>query len=271
MKRKSLIAIFLFLIITFLVFIVINSLKSNKNDFDNEIEKVRHISLGDYVTMDFVRIEAGTFWMGSDAEIGDSDETPKHMVTITQPFYIGKYEVTQEQWQEVMGTNPSEFIGEHNPVDSVSWEECQVFLKKLEEITGFQYVLPTEAQWEYACRAGTNTAWHFGEDDSLLSQYAWCDTDPSKMTHPVGEKKPNEWGLYDMYGNVQEWCSDWYENKYLDENSVDPLGPSTGDSKVLRGGGWGESALYLRSAYRNCNGVEGKNNGIGFRCVMLIR
>jgi formylglycine-generating enzyme required for sulfatase activity len=231
----------------------------------NEFES---IDLGGGIKMEFVLIKPGSFIMGNDMDLGDGDETPMHKVTITKPFYLGKYEVTQEQWQELMGSNPSEFKGVKLPVDTVSWNDCQSFLSKLQRKIGKKFTLPTEAQWEYACRAGTTTIWNLGNSSTLLEDYAWIDSNSGKVTHPVGSKKPNTWGLYDMYGNVQEWCADWYATPYTLGDVTDPKGPSHGDSRILRGGAWGDSPVNVRSAYRNCNGADGKNNGIGFRCEM---
>lgn len=227
------------------------------------------IDCGNGISMDFVRIDSGIFEMGSDEEVGDADETPKHEVTITKPFYIGTYEVTQAQWKQVMGELPCEGKGDTYPVDSVSWKDCQEFLEKLEDLTGYQFSLPTEAQWEYSCRAGTTAKWFFGDDSDELSTYAWVGEDVTS-TMPVGQKEPNPWGLYDMYGNVQEWCQDWYENPYSTTETVDPTGPDSGASKVIRGGGWGDTEEMIRSAYRNANGEEEQNDGTGFRCVLVI-
>ena len=235
-----------------------------------ELNKIQTIALSDGVEMEFQLINPGSFMMGEDEWIGDSDESPKHKVTITQPFYLGKYEVTQEQWVAIMGNNPSTFKGEKNPVDTVSWDECQIFIQKLSEKTGKKFSLPTEAQWEFACRAGTTTQWNFGENENIAVDYAWINENSNKTTHPVGSKEPNAWGIYDMYGNIQEWCADWYTNKYKIDDYTDPIGPSYGDSRVVRGGGWGESPIDIRSSYRNCNGSDGKSDGIGFRCVMLV-
>ncbi len=197
------------------------------------------VELGGGVKLEFVPIRAGTFIMG-DAENG-----PAHEVNITRPFWMGKYKVTQEQWQVLMGNNPSHFKGSKNPVDSVSWEDCQGFLKKLNEKYshhGLTFSLPTEAQWEYACRAGTATRHYFGDALSNMGDYGWLADNSGKMTHPVGEKKPNAWGLYDMYGNVFEWCADWYNHDYyLTSPASDPTGPAVGTTKEIRGGYWESS------------------------------
>lgn len=237
---------------------------------ENATVKKLSIDLGDGITMELVRIDSGSFMMGSYEEEGDSDETPRRKVTITKSFYIGMYEVTQEQWEKVMGENPSEWKGKKHPVDTVSWNDCMEFTEKLSEITGREFTLPTEAQWEYACRAGTTTKWFFGNNVSSYIQYGWIDEEAQGITHPVGLKKPNAWGLYDMYGNIQEWCKDWYQNPYLESDLVDPAGPRVGDSRVIRGGGWGDISDNARSAYRNAIGEDVSNNGTGFRCVMYL-
>ncbi len=194
----------------------------------------------------FVQIPAGEFMMGS--ENGRDDEKPVHKVRISQPFEMGKYQVTQEQWQAVMGDNPSYFKGEANlPVEQVSWDDVQEFLKRLNaKNNGYQYRLPTEAEWEYACRAGTT-----GDYAGNIDEMAWYGKNSGVKTHPVRQKKPNLWGLYDMHDNVREWCADWYgENYYQQSSEVDPIGPSTGSGRVLRGGCWYLYAAYLRAANR---------------------
>lgn len=223
--------------------------------------------------MEFVLIRSGSFFMGSDEEAGDGDEAPRHKVSLTQPFYLGKYEVTQEQWTELMGGNPSRFKGAKRPVETVSWNACQRFLAKFGEKTGLRFALPTEAQWEYACRAGTDTRWSFGAADAPVGDYAWFRENSGGATHPVGEKMPNAWGLYDMSGNVGEWCSDLYaKHTYAAGDVSDPVGPvpGTGGSPVWRGGAWGDGPDYLRCAYRNVNGADGAHHGIGLRCVLLV-
>ena len=187
--------------------------------------------------------------MGS--EKGDNDEKPVHKVTITKPFYMGKYEVTQEQWEAVMGSNPSNFKGAKNPVEQVSWEDCEKFIGKLKEkVSGRDFRLPTEAEWEYACRAGSTTDYCYGDGDESLDEYAWYYGNSESKTHPVGQKKANAWGLYDMHGNVWEWCSDWYGD-YADGAVSDPKGPESGSARVLRGGSWGGNARDCRSACRH--------------------
>ncbi len=212
------------------------------------------VDLGNGVKLEMVLIPAGEFLMGSP----DSDkhalpsEKPQHRVRITRPFYLGKYLVTQEQWEAVMGSNPSHFKGSKNPVEQVSWEDCRGFVEKLSaKRGGGKFLLPTEAQWEYACRAGSTTRYCFGDEESGLGEYAWYAANSGITTHPVGGKKPNAWGLYDMHGNVWEWCQDWYdEGYYANSTTDDPTGPSGGSFRVLRGGCWNYPAWICRSAFR---------------------
>ncbi len=196
--------------------------------------------------MEFVLIPAGKFQMGSTT--GESDEKPVHWVRISQPFYLGKYEVTQAQWKTVMGSdNPSFFKGDNLPVDTVSWDDCQVFIRKLNaRRDGYTYRLPSEAEWEYACRAGTT-----GDYAGKLGARAWYYGNSGNQTHPVGWKSPNRWGLYDMHGNVWEWCQDWYGGDYYQNSpGTDPQGPSMGSDRVFRGGSWNTTAVICRSANR---------------------
>lgn len=234
-------------------------------------------------TMEFVRIPAGSFSMGSPSSEKDRDERegPVHEVRITKPFYMGRYEVTQAQWEAVMGTTlhqqrakaimPWNLKGEgpEYPMYYVSWEEAVEFCKRL----GRNFRLPTEAEWEYACRAGSQTRFYYGDDPNYLEldQYAWYYGKSDNMTHPVGQKKPNAWGLYDMYGNVSEWCSDRYVilSNYEDAGNVDPTGPASDRDpfRVCRGGNWFEKPNRCRSANRG-GGVEDAGfDSDGFRVV----
>ena len=218
--------------------------------------------------MEFVRIPAGTFVMGSpeDEEDRGYDEGPQREVTLSQAFWIGKYEVTQREWEALMGTNPSlrKNCGPTCPVEYVSWEDVQEFIRTLNERyagKGYRYRLPTEAEWEYAARAGTTGARH-GELDDV----AWWVGNSGYETHPVGQKRPNAWGLHDMLGNVQEWTADWYGN-YASGAVTDPTGPSTGSYRVLRGGGERNGARLVRSAGRNYYPPGDRGHVIGFRLV----
>ena len=230
-------------------------------------------ALTNSIGMKLVLIRPGSFDMGS--ENGQDDEKPVHKVTITRPFYMGTTEVTQGQWQAVMGTNPSEFKGGDRPVEKVSWNDCQDFCRRLNEAEekagklpkGMLYRLPTEAEWECACRAGSTTRFCFGDSDADLPHYAWFGTNSGKTTHPVAQKKPNAWGLHDMHGNVWEWCWDWY-GTYPAGEQKDPSGPANGEYRVLRGGSWNYAPSLLRSAYRGWGAPDGRYGGGGFRVVL---
>ena len=221
-------------------------------DAPTEIASVLALDLSGGVTMEAVLISPGTFNMGSGRS-PFKNEKPVHEVTISQPFYLGRYPVTQEQWQAVMADNPSRSKGAKHPVDGVSWKEAQDFCREVSARTGKIVRLPTEAEWEFACRAGSTADYCFGDDKAILAQYAWYRSNSAGTTHAVGEKKPNAWGLYDMHGNVWQWCQDWYEPEcYADSPRVDPAGPvqSNLGAHVLRGGAWHVEASYCRSAQR---------------------
>ena len=219
-----------------------------------------------------VHVLGGEFTMGSPGTESDRiDNETQHGVSITKPFYLGVTEVTQEQYQKVMGTNPSQFKGPQNPVEKVSWADAVEFCGKLsampaEKTSGHVYRLPTEAEWEYACRSGTTTAYGFGDDASRLGDYGWFDGNSDSKTHPVGEKKPNAWGLYDMHGNVWEWCQDWYGD-YPSGSATDPTGATSGSFRVGRGGSWNNFARSCRSAYRNRSAPGDRYDGLGFRVL----
>jgi len=212
----------------------------------------------------FVLIPSGEFMMGSKDTGGDSDEQPVHRVRISRPFYMGIHEVTQRQWEAVMGSNPSHFKGADRPVEQVSWVDVQTFIGKLNDREGRNvYRLPTEAEWEYACRAGTTGA-YAGD----LASMGWYADNSDNRTHPVGRKRANAWGLYDMHGNVWEWVGDWYAgNYYKNSPRADPIGPSSGSYRVLRGGGWNLNAALCRSADRNLNAPVVRYGSLGFRLV----
>ncbi|GHT96275.1 hypothetical protein FACS1894116_13120 [Betaproteobacteria bacterium] len=218
---------------------------------------------------EFILIPAGSFTMGADKNFENASdaETPPHRVSISQAFYLGKYPVTQGEWVAVMGSNPSKFKGRSNPVEQVSWDDVQTFIQRLNAKEGTRkYRLPTEAEWEYAARAGTKSTYSFGDDAGQLGAYAWYDGNSGSQTHPVGQKKPNPWGLYDMHGNVLEWVNDWYNESYYSRSaSNDPAGPSSGQYRVLRGGNWFYSAGGLRSAHRSDLTPDSRGDGSGFR------
>jgi formylglycine-generating enzyme required for sulfatase activity/uncharacterized caspase-like protein len=216
----------------------------------------------------FVLIPAGTFWMGQPVKMGAlPNEQPRHKVTITKPFWLGVHELTQGQWRKLLDKNPSSSQGDDRPVNNFSWTELNQFLAKLNQAEGTaKYRLPTEAEWEYACRAGTETDFTFGNDDQELGQYAWLlFSSLSFGAMPVGQKKPNAWGLYDIHGNVQELCSDWYgEDYYAQSPETDPQGPPSGEAKVARGGSYLESSKGLRCTTRVMGNPRGN---LGFRLV----
>ncbi len=240
--------------------------QANLPEAKGNLPETKSFDLGDGVTMEFVLIRPGAFIMGGD--IGD--EKPAHRVRITKPFYMGKYEVTQEQWEKIMGVNPSRNKGAKNPVETVSWNDCTNFIAKLKEkLPGADFSLPTEAQWEYACRAGTTTLYSFGDSDASLGDYAWHDGNSESKTHEVGKKKPNLWGVYDMHGNVLEWCADFY-GEYSSDNVVDPSGPSPFYNHVLRGGCISDRARGCESAKR-LDAPTDKHFEVGFRLVVRVR
>ncbi|MCX7045001.1 MAG: SUMF1/EgtB/PvdO family nonheme iron enzyme [Candidatus Sumerlaeota bacterium] len=220
--------------------------------------------LGGGVTMKMIAIKSGTFQMGSND--GSSDEKPVHEVTLDN-YWLGETEVTQAQYEAIMGTNPSNFKGANNPVDQVSWENAMEFCRKLSQKTGKKYSLPTEAQWEYACRAGSSAKYGFGDSESELGDYAWYSSNSGSQTHPVRQKKPNAWGLYDMHGNVWEWCSDWYADSYSSSAITNPVGANQGSARVYRGGGWGLNADDCRSANRFRIDPTSTDSILGFRVV----
>ncbi|MDP6116121.1 MAG: formylglycine-generating enzyme family protein [Planctomycetota bacterium] len=266
--------------------------------------EIRHKVTGIHLVL----CRAGSFMMGGpDNEKYGSSSEPQHKVTLSRPFYIGKYEVTQAEWKKVMGKEPwkgepwkgderwkPDNFTKENPrhaATHVSWQDCQEFLKKLSGLGAPRqdksghgvpalqtttFALPTEAQWEYACRSGTATRFCYGEDDNsvFLGVYAWLHGNAlvagEKYAHPVGLKKPNDWGLYDMHGNVWEWCSDWYGD-YSSKTVVDPAGPATGSLRVSRGGSWFTNARGCRSAFRGRGRPSQRLNSLGFRVVLQGR
>lgn len=209
-----------------------------------------------------VKVEGGIFSMGSTEGY---DEKPVHQVRLSD-FCIGKYEVTQDEWEAVMGTNPSHFKGVNKPVECVSWNDCQEFIKKLNKLTGLQFRLLTEAEWEYAARGGNKSKGYKYSGRNIIGNVAWYWDNSNQKTHPVGTKAPNELGIYDMSGNVWEWCSDWYSSSYYSSSPANnPTGPATGSPRVLRGGSWGSSADDCRVAYRLSNYPDSRNYYLGFR------
>ena len=256
----------------------------------------------------FVLIPAGTFDMGTETEMcRDGDEDPIHQVTLTRSFYMQQTEVTQEQWVSVFGTNPSYHSGcDQCPVENVTWFDSVIYCNRLSQAEGLRpayysdssyttvfdgtppvtsgtvywdesapgYRLPTESEWEYACRAGTTTAYNSGQDntecadDCALLYLAWYRFSPAHETHPVGQKQANAWSLSDMHGNVWEWCWDWYTSTYPSGPVRDPTGPSTGSRRVSRGGGWASEADECRSATRDDQHPSWSSGRRGFRPVI---
>jgi len=255
--------------------------KQRQEDIAAAAEKQRLLALppiqNSVGMMKLLLIPAGTFTMGSPASQKDGEiiiET-QHQVTLTKSFYMGRTEVTQGQWKKVMGTEPwkGEGVqeGDDYPAVYVSWDDAVDFCKKLSAMEGKVYRLPTEAEWEYACRGGTKTAFSFGNDEAELGKYAWfrgnADAIGEDYKHRVAQKLPNPFGLHDMHGNVFEWCSDWYGD-YPSTPLTDPRGPSSGDNRVLRGGSWVNVPNDVRCAFRRYDPPKCRYHLYGFRLVM---
>lgn len=219
--------------------------------------------------MTFMFIKPGKFMMGSPlTEEGRGDNETQHEVTITKGFYMQTTEVTQAQWVALMGSNPSSFKGDDLPVGNVSWDNVEEYIQKLNKSGNGTYRLPTEAEWEYAARAGSRTSFSCGERESCLSEMGWFGEYSSDAMHSVGQKKPNAWGLYDMHGNVCEWVQDWYGN-YPVGAVIDPSGPNTGETRVFRGGAYTTNANLSRSAFRSDMAQDDHDFFLGFRLVRL--
>jgi formylglycine-generating enzyme len=220
--------------------------------------------------MEFVFVKGGCFRMGDTFGDGFPDEIPVHEVCVDD-FWMGKYEVTQAQWQKVMGNNPSEFKkGGNYPVERVNMDDTEAFIEKLSAASKRPYRLPREAEWEYAARSGGKAEkWAGTSEQGALGEYAWYDANSDKQTHPVGQKKPNGLGLYDMSGNVMEWCKDWYEKPYYRRSPKEnPKGPESGQYRVLRGGCWLHDAVDARASNRTRFLPFHRSYGIGFRLVL---
>ena len=251
-------------------------------------ESPRHAAPGTIITnrigMKLAAIPAGRFTIGSPENEHRDNEGPQHEVELTKGFYLGVYPVTQEEYEQIVGSNPSHFTGNgRRPVERVTWFDAVAFCNRLSEreqlspyyaiddeqvqiAGGNGYRLPTEAEWEYACRAGTTTRWWFGDDESPLSDFAWYYENSGHTTHPVCEKPANAWGLHDVHGNVWEWCQDWY-GEYSSGRVIDPTGPESGTSRVLRGGAWLNYPVYCRSAIRFDFQPEYRYYNVGFRAA----
>jgi len=222
-------------------------------------------------SLDMVHVKGGTFTMGCTPEQGndcDSDENPAHKVTLSD-FYIGKYEVTQKLWKEVMDDNPSEFKGDNLPVENINWEEIQTFILMLNKKTGKKYRLPTEAEWEYAARGGNKSKGYKYSGSNDVVYVAWYDGNSDEATHPIGTKEPNELGIYDMSGNVWEWVNDWHDG-YSSGSSpeINPTGPSSGSLRVLRGGVYHDFEQHCRIANRFGNSPGDRYISFGFRLAL---
>lgn len=223
-----------------------------------------------------VRVEGGTFTMGASSEQQSDtygglypNEKPTHQVTLSS-FSIGKYEVTQEEWKAVMDNNPSynKYNGAKRPVENVSWNDCQKFIRKLNAMTGKRFRLPTEAEWEYAARGGNNSRGYKFAGSDNLDRVAWYESNSNDATHDVGQKSPNELGLYDMNGNVEEWCQDWYGN-YSGNSQKNPSGPSSGSYRVSRGGCYFFEAGFCRVSHRSSNSPDDSSqSSLGFRLAL---
>ena len=238
-------------------------LKDKLEDLERTSDKVYRVG---GVEFKMVYVEGGTFTMGATAEQGDDafdDEKPAHKVTLSG-YHIGDVPVTQALWKAVMGSNPSGFKGDNNPVENVSWIDCQEFVEKLNRLTGEQFRLPTEAEWEYAARGGNRSRGYKYAGSNNVDEVAWYMGNSGDNTYPVGQKKANELGLYDMSGNVWEWCNDWY-GKYGDAPQTNPTGLATGSRRVGRVGSWCGSASYCRVSCRNDFTPSYRDDNLGFR------
>ena len=225
------------------------------------------VSLDD-IMRNMVYVEGGTFTMGATSEQQEPgyNEKPTHRVSLSS-FYIGKYEVTQALWKAVMGSNPSNWKGDNLPVENVSWNDCQTFLRKLNAMTGKNFRLPTEAEWEYAARGGNLSRGYQYSGSKKIDDVAWYRNNSGSKTHNVGTKAPNELGIYDMSGNVWEWCQDWYGD-YHSYSQTNPTGPSSGANRVYRGGSWGSGAWLCRVAFRDKYTPGSRGNGLGLRLAL---
>ena len=264
-------------------------------EFWNELQTVRSDEVYSFTTMEkiekivsetisvngvsftMIAVEGGTFNMGAQStnpdganydSDADSEESPVHSVTLSD-YYIGETEVTQELWQAVMGSNPSNFLGNQKPVERVSWNYCKEFIEKLNNLTGKNFRLPTEAEWEYAARGGNKSQGYKYSGSNNVEDVAWYEDNSNNVTHHVKTKSPNELGIYDMSGNVWEWCEDWYGN-YSSEAQTNPTGPSSGPGRVLRGGSWFNLAMVSRVSRRSYESPYGTYGDIGLRLALSL-
>ena len=257
----------------FVLLCLISACSQNGGDEKRESILAGSVISDPPINIEMVYIPAGSFIMGS---YNADDEDPPHEVHLSG-FYIGKYAITQREWREVMGNNPSQFAGDNLPVESVSWFDAVAFTERLSEMTGQTYRLPTEAEWEYAARAGSTTNFHFGDDSTLLGEYGWYNGNSGETTHPVGLKEPNAWGLYDVVGNVREWCYDWWDPEYYQRSdTLNPVNetkyvytsPTTNEQfvvRITRSGSYRDGPKGNETAHRHGgNPVTARNIG-GFR------
>ena len=240
------------------------SLLQQQQERQQELSVLDNEPIGNSIGMQLKLIPRGEFKIKDGSKV--------ELVTLSNHFYMGVHAVTQRQYAAVMGVNPSQFLGEENPVERVSWEEAMAFCERLtespaEKAAGRVYRLPTEAEWEYVCRAGASTSYCFGDDASELGNYAWFSKNSRGKTHRVADKQPNQWGLYDMHGNVWEWCHDWYGDNLIG-NLTDPKGPGLGSRRVYRGGSWGRTAEDCRSTSRDGGFPSNRRVSIGFRIAV---
>ncbi len=252
----------LFVIIAALL--LATSCKKNSNEINDGTFTVNGVSF------EMVAVKGGTFTMGCTGEQGGDcydDESPAHSVTLSD-YYIGKFEVTQKLWKAVMGSNPSSFKGDDLPVEQVSWNDCKEFIGRLNQLTGANFRLPTEAEWEYAAKGGANSRGYKYSGSNSIDDVAWYLTIYDFGTKPVGTKSPNELGIYDMSGNVFEWCEDWYGG-YSEDSQINPEGPSSGSCRVQRGGSWGSNARYCRVSNRSYEYPGNRFSDYGFRLALV--
>ena len=263
----------LLLVIGIIMLVVGNGETTRKTDVDEEtanlpIEKETITVNG--VSFDMVKVTGGTFAMGATWEQGvvENDEKPAHRVTLSD-YFIGQTEVTQALWQAVMGSNPSNWKGNNLPVENVSWDDCQQFITKLNQLTGRKFRLPTEAEWEYAARGGTKSRGYKYAGSNDFGSVAWYDDNSGSQTHPVGQKQSNELGIYDMSGNVLEWCQDWYDEDYYSKSPpTNPCNNTSASLRVFRGGGWPSNAGICRVSYRSNSFPDGCGSGLGLRLAL---
>ena len=266
LKTKWMLAAMLLMAFTF---VACGGDNDDEKDDDAPKFQTQTITVGG-VSFKMIAVEGGTFLMGSPESDTEAYavEKPQHEVTLSN-YYIGETEVTQELWKAVMGSNPSGFKGSKLPVEKVSWKDCQEFIGKLNAQTGKTFRLPTEAEWEYAARGGKKSKGYTYSGSNAIGNVAWYSDNSGDITHEVGTKQANELGIYDMSGNVWEWCQDWFGKTYYENSSTtDPHGPVSGTYRVLRGGSWFLSARYCRVAIRNYNSLDVRDLNFGLRLVL---